>query len=205
MLDSIKICARFQSRAFSLPHLLLTQDLPSRNRYFPDQTFIYRYSVATDATMARDKIQFRIAEAQNYKLIEEAAKRQKDPDEYAKEIILQELGYEVTDALPDSFGEYAVESLDVSGEIRQRNFRRVSQAIYNRFHDEDDSSEVTWEIWNQSVNQVSHEIAEEEGKDPDTYQSTVRANCTADIDEFDGHEDYRKRLGELIKTYDEST
>lgn len=154
--------------------------------------------------MARKQIQFSISEEQNYKLVEEAAKRHKEPEEYAQEIVLQELGYETTDALPDSFGEYVLEKLEVSGETRKRNLRRVSQAIYDRFKQEDNLSEVTWEIWNQSVDQVTHEIAEEEGKDPDTYRTTVRANCTADLDEFHGQEDYRERLYELIKTYDKS-
>jgi hypothetical protein len=154
--------------------------------------------------MAYKTIHVPFGKEEYYKLVEEGAKKQKDPDEYVRDLIISELDIEKTDGTYETFGEFVVDELGVSGSKRRENVRSVAQHLFEELDLEAIDNEVPWETWNEATTARAAAVAEATGKDQDTYKSTVRANCTTDIG-IDGVQQFRERVVELAKEYHSRT
>jgi hypothetical protein len=151
-----------------------------------------------------------IPDTAGYELKKRAAEERMDPDEYARLVLLDDLGIHSPDDIP--FGDYVVSRLNVSGEKRRRNVKRVSEAVYDIKKEYDEpgrafftgdgpTETIPRELWEQAVTDATTDLVERDNKDFDTYRPTVLSNCSTDLG-FDGVADFRRELAKLIKQYD---
>lgn len=155
-----------------------------------------------DITMTTDKTEITIKGELYWKLREEAAKNQMDEGEYGKRLLQESLGLEINEEqgpVPDLFGDYVIQKLEVTGERRKKNVKRVAQLLYDAW-EPSDSEILPWELWNQAIKDRAQEAAEERSNlDAEQYRSTVRGNIY-DAG-FDGEEQFREEFATLARDY----
>jgi hypothetical protein len=156
--------------------------------------------------MAKKEITVQLNTGEFYDLREQAAKHRSEDDEYAKQLILDGLNgngqrENTRQPLAETFGEFVVEELGVSGDKRGENVAGVSQTIYDQWEREEGEEKVPWELWNESVKAYLEVLDEQDGRDPEKYRTTVVGNCTSDIG-IDGNEAFRFELAHLAERYE---